>query len=140
MSPESVPTRDEAPRVKLFMRSGNWVNLYDPLAQDIVLEDWVTGTSRAARWGGQTKGEIQYNVLQHSGLVEDILEQMVLPNASLEARLAALCHDLHEGGGLGDIVTPYGRLFSRAGLTEVKDRIDKAIFESIGFRTLLPRT
>ena len=79
MSPESVPTRDEAPRVKLFMRSGNWVNLYDPLAQDIVLEDWVTGTSRAARWGGQTKGEIQYNVLQHSGLVEDILSKWFCP-------------------------------------------------------------
>ncbi|HJV75090.1 MAG TPA: hypothetical protein VJ654_12770 [Noviherbaspirillum sp.] len=132
MSVAAVPTRDEAPRTKLFMRSGNWVNLYDPLAQDIVLEDWVVGASRAARYGGQTKGDYAYNVLQHSSLVENILTDMVMPNALPAYRLAALCHDLHEGGGLGDIVTPYGKLFARAGLTEVKSRIDHALFESIG--------
>lgn len=132
MSEGIVPSREEAPRTKLCMRSGNWVNLYDPSAQDIVLEDWVIGTSRAARWGGQTKGEFQYNVLQHCGLVEDILVGMVSPAATQVARMAALCHDLHEGGGLGDIVTPYGKLFAKAGLTDVKARLDAAIFEAIG--------
>lgn len=127
-----VPSREEAPRTNLFMRSGNWVNLYDPSVKDIVLEDWVVGASRAARWGGQTKGETAFNVLQHSLLVEDVLTTIVAPGASLEARFVAMCHDLHEGGGLGDIVTPYGRLFSLAGLGEVKGRLDHAIFGSVG--------
>lgn len=132
MSIDIVPKQDEVPRTKLFMRSGNWVNLYDPAAKDIVVEDWVYGASRAARWGGQTKGETAYNVLQHSLLVQDVLMGLVDGKASREAQFVALCHDLHEGGGLGDIVTPYGKLFSWSGLSEVKDRLDHAIFGSVG--------
>ncbi len=122
-----VPTHADAPRTNLLMRSGRWVNLYDPSPADIVLDDWVTGASRVPRWGGQTQGDIAYNVCQHSLLVEDILVSMVWPKAPREARLLALVHDLHEGGGLGDVVTPYGKLFATGGLKEVKARLDRAI-------------
>jgi hypothetical protein len=41
--PPPVPTHLDAPRTNLLMRSGRWVNLYDPSPADIMLEDWVTG-------------------------------------------------------------------------------------------------
>lgn len=126
--PAPVPTHLDAPRTNLLMRSGRWVNLYDPSPADIVLEDWVTGASRVARWGGQTRGDGAYNVLQHSVLLEQVLVTLLAPDASPVLRLAALMHDLHEGGGLGDVVTPYGKLFATAGLKEVKARLDRALF------------
>lgn len=137
--PPAVPNHLDAPRTNLLMRSGRWVNLYDPSPADIMLEDWVTGASRVARWGGQTRGDIAYNVLQHSVLLEQVLVTLLAPDASPALRLAALMHDLHEGGGLGDVVTPYGKLFATAGLREVKARLDRALFLSVGLSwPLLP--
>lgn len=138
MTEPSVPTHAEAPRTNLLMRSGRWVNLYDPSPADIVLEDWVTGASRVPRWGGQTQGDIAYNVCQHSVLVEEILVGLVWPKAPREARLLALVHDLHEGGGLGDVVTPYGKLFAQGGLKEVKARLDRAIRLTVGLAATPP--
>lgn len=134
----TVPSHLEAPRTNLLMRSGRWVNLYDPSPADIVLEDWVTGASRVARWGGQTRGDTAYNVLQHSVLLEQVLVELLAPDASPNLRLAALMHDLHEGGGLGDVVTPYGKLFATAGLKEVKARLDRALFLATGLPWPLP--
>ncbi|SNS69750.1 MULTISPECIES: hypothetical protein [unclassified Azospirillum] len=133
-----VPSHLEAPRTNLLMRSGRWVNLYDPSPADIMLEDWVTGASRVARWGGQTRGDVAYNVLQHSVLLEQVLLTVLAPDASPTLRLAALMHDLHEGGGLGDVVTPYGKLFATAGLKEVKARLDRALFLATGLPWPLP--
>lgn len=136
--PPAVPNHLDAPRTNLLMRSGRWVNLYDPSPADIMLEDWVTGASRVARWGGQTRGDVAYNVLQHSVLLEQVLVTLLAPDASPALRLAALMHDLHEGGGLGDVVTPYGKLFATAGLKEVKARLDRALFLSVGLPWPLP--
>jgi uncharacterized protein len=133
-----LPDHLDAPRSNLLMRSGRWVNLYDPSPADIMLDDWVTGTSRAARWGGQTRGDVSYNVLHHSLIVEETLTTLLSPRASPTLRLAALAHDLHEGGGLGDVVTPYGRLFAAAGLRELKARVDRALFIAIGLPWPLP--
>lgn len=134
----NVPSHLEAPRTNLLMRSGRWVNLYDPSPADIILEDWVTGASRVARWGGQTQGDTAYNVLQHSVLLEQVLVALLAPDASPILRLAALMHDLHEGGGLGDVVTPYGKLFATSGLKEVKARLDRALFLATGLPWPLP--
>jgi len=122
----------------MLMRSGRWVNLFDPSTLDIILSDWVTGASRAPRWGGQTKGEISYNVLQHSSLTEKILFKIVWPKAPRVARLLAKAHDLHEGGGLGDVVSPYGECFKSAGINEIKDRLDQVIFPHIGIPQPIP--
>lgn len=136
--PPAVPNHLDAPRTNLLMRSGRWVNLYDPAPADIVLEDWVTGASRVARWGGQTRGDVAYNVLQHSVLLEQVLVTLLAPDATPALRQAALMHDLHEGGGLGDVVTPYGKLFATAGLREVKARLDRALFLAAGLPWPLP--
>lgn len=136
--PTPVPNHLDAPRTNLLMRSGRWVNLYDPAPADIMLEDWVTGASRVARWGGQTQGPVAYNVLQHSVLLEQVLVTILAPDATPTLRLAALMHDLHEGGGLGDVVTPYGKLFATAGLKEVKARLDRALFLAAGLPWPLP--
>jgi len=120
------------------MRSQRWVNLYDPSPVDIELSDWVTGASRVPRWGGQVKGEISFNVLQHHDLVEQVLTGIVWPDAPREARMLAKLHDLHEGGGLGDIVTPYSALFANSGLREIKSRLDRVIFLAAGLPNDLP--
>ena len=126
------------PRVNLRMRSDRLVNLYDPAAIDIELDDWVYGASRVPRWGGQTKGEVAYNDLCHMLLTERIFSEMVWPGAPLEARRWALAHDLHEGAGLGDICTPYGRLFADAGLRELKGRLDRALRLAMGLPAEIP--
>lgn len=122
----------------MLMRSGRWVNLFDPSVLDISLSDWVTGTSRASRWGGQTKGEIAYNVLQHTTLTDKILVRIVWPRAPRAARLLAKGHDLHEGGGLGDVVSPYGAFFKSAGIDEIKERLDQVIFPHLGIPLPIP--
>jgi hypothetical protein len=134
----AVPTHLDAPRVNLRMRSDRLVNLYDPAALDIELDDWVYGASRVPRWGGQTKGETAYNDLSHMLLTERILSEMVWPGAPPEARRWALAHDLHEGAGLGDICTPYGRLFAEAGLRELKTRLDQALRLAMGLPAECP--
>jgi hypothetical protein len=128
----AVPSAYEAPDVMMRMRSGRWINLYDPAHIDSVLEDWIYGTSRTPRFGGQTKGEVAYNVLQHHNVAGDILVEIVWPKAPKQARLVVHGHDLHEGGGLGDIITPYGFLFKQAGLSEVKGRLDRVILPTLG--------
>jgi 5'-deoxynucleotidase YfbR-like HD superfamily hydrolase len=112
------------------MRSGRSIHLFDPSPLDVDLNDWVLGCSRVNRWGGQTKGEWGFNDLVHMLLVEQILSTMVWPGAPMQARLFAMLHDLHEGGGLGDICTPYGQHFASAGLKEIKARLDRALFLS----------
>lgn len=134
-----LPTHLDAPRSNMLMRSGRLVNLFDPSLLDIILSDWVTGISRVPRWGGQTKGEIGYNVLQHSSLTEKILTRIVWPDAPREARLLAKAHDLHEGGGLGDVVSPYGAVFKPAGIDEIKARLDHVIFPHIGIPLPIPK-
>lgn len=130
--PTPVPTHHDAPRTSLRMRSGRLVHLYDPSPLDIELEDWVYGCSRVARWGGQTNGDVAYNDLCHMLLTEQILHRMVWPDAPIAARRWALAHDLHEGGGLGDLVSPLGRLFNAAGLKELKFRLDRALRLAMG--------
>jgi hypothetical protein len=134
----SVPTHVDAPRVNLRMRSDRLVNLYDPASLDIELDDWVVGASRVPRWGGQTKGELAYNDLCHMLLTERIMTEMVWPDAPAEARRWALAHDLHEGAGLGDICTPYGRLFAEAGLRELKTRLDHALRLAMSLPAAVP--
>jgi 5'-deoxynucleotidase YfbR-like HD superfamily hydrolase len=137
-SPPLVPTHLDAPRVNLRMRSGRLVNLYDPAAIDIVLDDWVYGASRVPRWGGQTRAETAYNDLCHMLLTERIVSELVWPGAPVEVRRWALAHDLHEGAGLGDICTPYGRLFAEAGLRELKARLDRALRLAMGLPAEVP--
>ena len=74
------------------MLSGRRLNLLDPSAFDIEIEDIAQGLSRVARWNGQTKGAWAFSVAQHSLLVEELARSF---RPKLENRwcLAALLHD-----------------------------------------------
>lgn len=87
------------------MLSGRRLDLLDPDAQDIAIEDIAHGLARVARWNGQTVGEHAFSVAQHVLVVEDIasaLNQDWPP----EWRLAALLHDAPEYV-IGDLISPF---------------------------------
>ena len=71
------------------MLSGRRLHLLDPSPLDLDLADLVTGISRVNRWCGQTRGQIGFNVAQHSCVVEDVLTQMVWPGAPWALRRPA---------------------------------------------------
>jgi hypothetical protein len=54
------------------MLSGRRLDLLDPTAVDIEIEDIAHGLAFVARWNGQTRGDWPYSVAEHSLLVEEI--------------------------------------------------------------------
>ncbi len=87
------------------MLSGRRLDLINPSAMDIEIEDIAHGLSRVARWNGQTCGDHSFSVAQHSVLVEDI-SSVLQPEVSYQWRLAALLHDASEYV-VGDMISPF---------------------------------
>ncbi|MFD2057791.1 hydrolase [Mesorhizobium calcicola] len=87
------------------MLSGRRLDLLDPSPLDIEISDIAHGLARVARWNGQTRGEHAFSVAQHSLLVEALYGDLV-PEASADARLAALLHDAPEYV-IGDMISPF---------------------------------
>ena len=87
------------------MLSGRRLDLLDPSALDIEIEDIAHGLARVARWNGQTEGDWAFSVAQHSVLVEDIVTRLK-PLAPTSWRLAALLHDAAEYV-IGDLISPF---------------------------------
>ena len=87
------------------MLSGRRLDLLDPSALDIEIEDIAHGLARVARWNGQTAGNWAFTVAQHSMLVEDIAARLK-PGAPTSWRLAALLHDAAEYV-IGDLISPF---------------------------------
>ena len=87
------------------MLSGRRLDLINPSAMDIEIEDIAHGLSRVARWNGQTTGEHAFSVAQHSVLVEQI-SRTLQPNAEKHWFLAALLHDASEYV-VGDMISPF---------------------------------
>lgn len=87
------------------MLSGRRLDLLDPSPLDIEISDIAHGLARVARWNGQTSGEHAFSVAQHSLLVEALYCDLV-PEASADARLAALLHDAPEYV-IGDMISPF---------------------------------
>ena len=94
-----------APRAWQRMLSGRRLDLLDPSALDIEIEDIAHGLARVARWNGQTAGNWAFSVAQHSLLVEDIATRLK-PGVSASWRLAALLHDAAEYV-IGDLISPF---------------------------------
>ena len=89
------------------MLSGRRLNLLDPSAFDIEIEDIAHGLAKVARWNGQTKGDHAFSVAQHSLLVLDLLDREA--GAWLrKIRLGALLHDAAEYV-IGDLINPFKR-------------------------------
>ena len=87
------------------MLSGRRLDLLDPSPLDIEISDIAHGLARVARWNGQTSGEHAFSVAKHSLLVEALFGDLV-PEASPDARLAALLHDAPEYV-IGDMISPF---------------------------------
>jgi len=87
------------------MLSGRRLDLINPSAMDIEIEDIAHGLSRVARWNGQTTGDHAFSVAQHSVIVEQICATLE-PSAPREWLLAALLHDASEYV-VGDMISPF---------------------------------
>ena len=93
------------PRAWQRMLSGRRLDLLDPSALDIEIEDIAHGLARVARWNGQTKGDHAFSVAQHCLLVERIAAEL-RPKAARAFRLACLLHDAAEYV-IGDLISPF---------------------------------
>ena len=87
------------------MLSGRRLDLLDPSALDIEIEDIAHGLARVARWNGQTNGDHSFSVAQHCVLVEAIYHHCN-KGASRQNRLVALLHDAPEYV-IGDMISPF---------------------------------
>jgi hypothetical protein len=97
--------RNTAPRAWQRMLSGRRLDLLDPSALDIEIEDIAHGLARVARWNGQTAGAHIYSVAQHCLLVETLARARA-PRLDRRRRLAVLLHDAPEYV-IGDMISPF---------------------------------
>jgi 5'-deoxynucleotidase YfbR-like HD superfamily hydrolase len=98
-------TRPVSPRAWQRMLSGRRLDLLDPSALDIEIEDIAHGLARVARWNGQTNGPHIFSVAQHSLLVEALAHARA-PGLDRGRRLAVLLHDAPEYV-IGDMISPF---------------------------------
>jgi 5'-deoxynucleotidase YfbR-like HD superfamily hydrolase len=87
------------------MLSGRRLDLLNPAAADIEIEDIAHGLARVARWNGQTHGHNAFSVAQHVLVVEEIAAALN-PGWPASWRLAALLHDAPEYV-IGDLISPF---------------------------------
>lgn len=121
----------EAPRAWQRMLSGRRLDLLDPSPLDIEIEDIAHGLARVARWNGQTKGDLPFNVAQHSLIVETFCETLK-PGWPAKWKLAALLHDAPEFV-IGDMISPF-----KAQLGGQYKLIEKRLEQAIHLRFSLP--
>ena len=111
------------------MLSGRRLDLLDPSALDIEIEDIAHGLARVARWNGQTVGAHIYSVAQHCLLVET-LARVKAPRLDRGRRLAVLLHDAPEYV-IGDMISPFKAVIGDA-YKAVEHRLLTAIHRRFG--------
>lgn len=123
------------PRAWQKMLSGRILDLLDPTAVDIEIDDIAHGLAFVARWNGQTKGDFAYSVAEHSILVEQIYSALN-PKAPVKWKLAALLHDAPEYV-IGDMISPV-KASVGPGYEELDDRLTAAIHIRFGLPAKTP--
>jgi 5'-deoxynucleotidase YfbR-like HD superfamily hydrolase len=120
-----------APSARAWQRmlSGRRLDLLDPSALDIEIEDIAHGLARVARWNGQTSGAHIFSVAQHSLLVEALARARV-PRLDRSRRLAVLLHDAPEYV-IGDMISPFKAVIGDA-YKAVERRLLAAIHRRFG--------
>ena len=120
-----------APSARAWQRmlSGRRLDLLDPSALDIEIEDIAHGLARVARWNGQTSGAHIFSVAQHSLLVEALARARV-PRLDRSRRLAVLLHDAPEYV-IGDMISPFKAVIGDA-YKAVEQRLLTAIHRRFG--------
>lgn len=125
----------DLPRAWQRMLSGRRLDLLNPSAMDIEIEDIAQGLSRVARWNGQTKGEYPFSVLQHSLIVDDILPTLGL-RLEPKWRLAALLHDASEYV-IGDMISPFKNALG-VNYRVFEDKLQEVIHIRFGLPPIIP--
>ena len=128
---KSAKSADAAPRAWQRMLSGRRLDLLDPTPVDIEIEDIAHGLARVARWNGQTKGDLPFNVAQHSLIVEEFCA-ILKPGWPAKWKLAALLHDAPEFV-IGDMISPF-----KAQLGGQYKAIEHRLAQAIHLRFALP--
>ena len=120
-----------APSARAWQRmlSGRRLDLLDPSALDIEIEDIAHGLARVARWNGQTSGAHIFSVAKHSLLVEALARARV-PRLDRSRRLAVLLHDAPEYV-IGDMISPFKAVIGDA-YKAVERRLLAAIHRRFG--------
>jgi uncharacterized protein len=113
------------------MLSGRRLDLLDPSALDVEIEDIAHGLARVARWNGQTNGPHIFSVAQHSLLVETLARARV-PGLDRGRRLAVLLHDAPEYV-IGDMISPF-----KAVIGDAYKGIERRLLTTIHRRFGLP--
>src|SRR6476659_7228043 len=116
------------------MLSGRRLDLLDPSALDIEIEDIAHGLARVARWNGQTSGAHIFSVAQHTLLVDALARRRAQPDT--RTRLAILLHDAPEYV-IGDMITPFKAVIGD-GYKAVESRLLAAIHLRFGLPAVLP--
>lgn len=125
--------KPEAPRAWQRMLSGRRLDLLDPSPVDVEIADIAHGLARVARWNGQTKGDLPFNVAQHSLIVESFCAELK-PGWPVKWKLAALLHDAPEFV-IGDMISPF-----KAQLGGQYKVIEARLAAAIHLRFSLPAT
>src|SRR4051794_26832534 len=112
------------------MLSGRRLDLLDPSALDVEIEDIAHGLARVARWNGQTAGAHIFSVAQHTLFVEAIARRRT--SLDRRARLAIMLHDAPEYV-IGDMITPF-----KAVLGDSYKATEKRLLAAIHLRFGLP--
>src|ERR1041384_4698224 len=115
------------------MLSGRRLDLLDPSALDIEIEDIAHGLARVARWNGQTSGAHIFSVAQHTLLV-DTVARARSPRLGRVARLAILPHHAPEYV-IGDMISPF-----KAVIGDSYKSVEHRLLATIHLRFGLPAT
>jgi uncharacterized protein len=128
---------DDKPDARAWQRmlSGRRLDLLDPSALDVEIEDIAHGLARVARWNGQTVGRHIFSVAQHTLLVETIARTRT-PGLDKRARLAILLHDAPEYV-IGDMISPFKVVIGGA-YRSIEGRLLTAIHLRFGLPAKLP--
>jgi uncharacterized protein len=130
-------SRTPAPRAWQRMLSGRRLDLLDPSALDVEIEDIAHGLARVARWNGQTEGAHIFSVAQHVLLVEALARAKV-PRLDAAGRLAVLLHDAPEYV-IGDMISPFKAVIGDS-YKAIEHRLLAAIHLRFGLPAKLPET
>ncbi len=134
--PVSKPAaKAQPPRAWQRMLSGRRLDLLDPHAIDIEIEDIALGLSRVARWNGQTIGEHGFSVAQHCLVVEDICAH-IKPDITPAERLMAVLHDAPEYV-IGDMISPFKAALG-LDYKRFEAHLEQAIHIRFGLPPLMP--
>ena len=124
-------TKAAAGRAWQRMLSGRRLDLLDPSALDIEIEDIAHGLARVARWNGQTHGAHIFSVAQHCLLVEALARTRA---RGLDQRrcLTVLLHDAPEYV-IGDMISPF-----KAVIGDAYKAVERRLLTAIHLRFGLP--